>query len=559
MPEALHLLRHPVFEREFFQFCRMRKWYLIRTGLVATLTVVVWFFFAQGSSDIATGNLDAVGRTLFAAACFTQMLFLVFVTPGLSADLVASERRTGNLEVLLSTPLRPGGILAGKMLSRVSLLLVIVASSFPAISVTLLFGGVRAEQVAGLFLVSTGLVLLLSGPSLLLSAMTDRTALAAALAYLIALIPVGILVIPGQGEAMIAGAVWNLAFPPLPPAVPVSPVKVGLIVVAGGLACMVLSLVLARARLRLDRSGRAQAISVVRRRPKRIGKAYDQSNPMLAWEARRVRGRSGLGPFGTVLFILIALEAVVFFLPEKALIKDGPTLHAAVVTAEAFIILLFTVLSGSTSVITDREQGTIELIRMTDLTPREVVQGKALGTALAAAPLMIVPIIHLVLHADFRPMSVVGAAFFLFLISLAICLCAADGVMNSIHARSVPRAILRSMWHFSWLTVFLPIFQFILPMLFWGEVEVDGGPQFSMLYPIYHAAAATLGQERDSLDIFGFVFWLFLLGIMAAALWALLSSGRFRTQHTVRRKRSPRLSDWRESWAKLTSQWDEED
>jgi len=148
---------------------------------------------------------------------------------------------------------------------------------------------------------------------------------------------------------------------------------------------------------------------------------------------------------------------------------------------------------------------------------------------------------------------------YLILMALAITLCAADGVMNSIHARSVARAVLRSMWHFFWLTVFLPLLQVFLPMLFFGDISVPEGPQFSLLYPLYHSAALTVGVERSALDIFGFVFWLFLMGILAAALWALLSSGSFRAQPHVRRNRPAALSDWRDSWAKLTAQWDEED
>ncbi|MEN8150857.1 MAG: ABC transporter permease subunit [Planctomycetota bacterium] len=557
MTEGAGLLRNPVLEREFFRFCRMRKWFVIRTGLVAALTLVVWFFFAQGGSEIASGNLDAVGRVLFAAACFTQVLFLVVVAPGLCADLVAGERRTGNLEVMLSTPLSPLSIVVGKLVSRVSLLLVVVASAFPAVAVTLLFGGVRAEQVAALFLTSAGLVFLFSAPALLLSSLTDKTAIAAAVAYLAAIVAALILVAPVPGPGAVAGSLYRLAVPP--PGVPFSPLPHGALVLAAGLLATMVSIPLVLARLRFDRAGRARPAVTGRRRIIRGGRAYDLHNPLLAWEARRVLGPAGMGPFWTVLGILLLIEAIALFLPTSIALPGGPVRHAVVVTAESFVILLFTTLAGSTSVITDREQGTIELLRMTDLTPREVVQGKAIGTALAAVPLGIVPLVHLIATAALRPATFLAVPLYLVLMGLAVALCASDGVMNSIHARSVARAVLRSMWHFSWLTAFLPVLQVFLPMLFFGTISAPEGPTFSLLYPLFHSAALTVGMERSPLDVFGFVFWLFLMGILAAALFALLSKGRFGAQPRVRRNRPATLSDWRESWARLTAQWDEDE
>jgi len=559
MPEGVTLLRNPVFEREFFRFCRTRKWFVVRTGLVAALTLVVWFFFAQGSQDIASGNLDAVGRVLFAAACFTQVLFIVVVTPGLCADLIASEKRTGNLEVMLSTPLKPVGILAGKLLSRVSLLLAVVASAFPAITITLLFGGVRAEQVAALFLVSAGLVLLFAGPALLLSSLTEKTAIAAVVAYMVAFAGAFLLVAPAGDGGRFVGAVYRLALPPPGPAGNLSPIPSGLFVLGVGFLTALTSVPLALLRLRLDRAGRARPDSTGHRRFLRSNRGFDLGNPMLAWEGRRVLGRSVLGPFSTVFGILILLEVLAVLLPESPAMPGGPVRDTILVTAESFVILLFTALAGSTSVITDREQGTIELIRMTDLTPREVVTGKALGTALAAAPLALVPLAHLVIHASLRPLTLLTLPLYLVLMALAIALCAADGVMNSIHASSVARAILRSMWHFFWLTIFLPVLQVFLPMLFFGDISLPDGPQFSLLYPLFHSAAVTVGMERSDLDVFGFVFWLFLIAILAAALWALLSSGSLGSQPHVRRNRPAALSDWRNSWAKLTAQWEDED
>lgn len=559
------LTRNPVFEHEFLRFCRTKRWYLVRTGLVGALTLVLWLFFLQGRGDILAGNLDAVGRSLFSAACFVLVLFVVLATPGLTADLIASERRTGNLEVLLSTPLPRAGIVFGKVLSRISLLLVMVASSFPAISITLLFGGVRIEQVAALFLTATGLVLGLAGPSLLFSSVAERSGLPAVLAYLFALFPAGILFMSAPAPESVFGFVRTLALPPARADAPLPFLRNAAIVLGAGTVVFALGTWLALLQLRISRRGAARgAVRAVRRRGPRSRTAWDRGNPISTWEARRVRGRAGIGSFSIILGLLLVTEVVVLLVPAVRSSIDAAGAHAAVATAEAFVILLFAALAGSTTVIADREQGKIELLRLTRLSPREVVHGKALGTTRAVVPLALIPTLHLLVVGGIGAASLGFALAFAVVLAVAAGVSASDGVMNSIQGSTVQSAVMRSVWHFCWLTLFLPLVQVLLPLVFTGEVLMPEGPQFSLLYPIHYAAARALGHPGTPLDLFGFLFWIALLAIMAVGIWMLLAQGgtfRRTAATTTRRDAKPEVpwTDWRESWQRLAAEWHEED
>ena len=48
-------LRNPIFEREFVALCRTRRWFGVRSLLVATLTVVLWIFLLFASHDQSEG------------------------------------------------------------------------------------------------------------------------------------------------------------------------------------------------------------------------------------------------------------------------------------------------------------------------------------------------------------------------------------------------------------------------------------------------------------------------------------------------------------------------
>ena len=556
------IFRNPVFEHEFIRYCRTKRWYVVRTGLVGALTLVLWLFFLQGRDDIAQGNIDAVGASLFSAACIVQVLFVLLATPGLTADLIASERRSGNLEVLLSTPLPRRGIVYGKILSRVSLLLVMVASTFPAISITLLFGGVRTEQVVALFLVSVGLILLLSGPSLLLSTIAARGGLPAVLAYLVALVPAAVLLVPTAEPHLIFGAVARLARPDPGTEVSFGFLESGLIVLLAGAIAFLVGAWLCILRIGLLRSGEPAAPPSAGRLGRiRSRISWDRGNPIATWETRRIRGRFGRGAFWTIFFLLAGTEALFLLVPPARRMLSGPYGNQVLVTIEAFVILLFAALSGSTTVVSDREQGRIELFRLSCLTPREVVHGKALGTARAVLPLALLPAVHLLVAGGFGPAAIGGTLLFLGLLSVTTAICAADGVMNSIQGATVQSAILRSIWHFCWLTLFLPLVQVLLPLVFQGTLEMPEGPQFSLLYPLHHAATIALAIPGTRLDLFGFVFWIVLLGIMAVGLFMMLAPAGHRPKRTGRPRthEPPPFGDWRESWGRLASQWDEED
>jgi len=556
---GLTFLRNPVFERECLAFCRTRKWFFLRTGLVGGLTLAVWLFFGHASGQIRVGSADVVGRTLFAATCLTSVAFVFFVTPALVSDLLSRERRTGNLDVLLATPLSAAGVLLGKFFSRVGLLFVLVAAAFPIIFTTLMFGGVRASQVAGLFLLCIGLVLLLAGPAILFSAFARRAATAAVLAYLLALSPIALSMLAARGLD-IAALDWirsakDLAFPDTLLARGGSFLSGSLAVFFAGVVVTVLCLLVAWIRLRMERGGPGSNLRIPVRRPRR-GRVFDTRNPMVPRETLLIRSSVLKGPFWVFVTLIAGLYAAVLFSGAAADPVARMETHAGLATATAFAILLLATLAGSTSIIADREQGSMDVLRLTRLSPRDVVRGKTLGTFRAVVPLVALPVGALLLAGPFSLQALLGAALYGVELAFLTLLAAMLGVHHSIAARTVTRAILQSLWQFSVLTVAYPLLMVLMGLLMTGKIDVAELYGFTVLYPLNGAAQAAVAGDLGILATFAHIFYLACLMFCTPFLY--MFHGRGFSGSAVDSDRSAALSGWEDSWGKLALLWKEE-
>src|SRR5262249_48806321 len=77
------------------------------------------------------GVLDWGVETVGSIMVFLQMALLVLLAPSLASGLISSERETGGWQLLQMTPLSPGAILRGKLLSVAWPLFLVLAATLP--------------------------------------------------------------------------------------------------------------------------------------------------------------------------------------------------------------------------------------------------------------------------------------------------------------------------------------------------------------------------------------------------------------------------------------------
>ena len=68
-----------------------------------------------------------------------QLALIVFITPGLTAGVISSERERQTLNMLLTTTQSSTSIIIGKLVSSVAYLLLLMIASLPLYSIVFLY------------------------------------------------------------------------------------------------------------------------------------------------------------------------------------------------------------------------------------------------------------------------------------------------------------------------------------------------------------------------------------------------------------------------------------
>lgn len=179
---------NPVLVRELRVRMRGAKayWLMLTYVLIATAIVVsvgVWFAGAQNRPWGRPPQGHDLGKALAIWVMVGQGIMVCLLAPGLSSSVISSERERQTYGLLRITLLRAFQIVAGKLLSSLSYLGLLVLSAAPFVALAFLYGGVSWLQIgrAGVTLVAAGVYFASAG--LWWSAMGRRTATSTVGAY----------------------------------------------------------------------------------------------------------------------------------------------------------------------------------------------------------------------------------------------------------------------------------------------------------------------------------------------------------------------------------------
>lgn len=135
--------------REFREQSARRRTYIVRAvyGLLAfgAAYSVSYEMIEQYSPD----NFESMGygQQLFGNLIRIQFVGIYLFMPAMTCSLLTSEKERDTLSLLLLTKLRPSGILAGKLLSRLIPMLLFLSVSLPLFAFAYSFGGFDLESL----------------------------------------------------------------------------------------------------------------------------------------------------------------------------------------------------------------------------------------------------------------------------------------------------------------------------------------------------------------------------------------------------------------------------
>ena len=153
---------NPVYRKELRVSVRSFKFAMMITAYNLLLSIVALFIFfvcfdARFHTTIDYSNI----LTVYMSVACIEFGLIFFIVPILTSSSIAGERERQTLEILLTTTLKPMQIIIGKLESSISMVLLLMVSSIPVVSIVFSIGGIGVSAVLGLLvliIVSTILV-----------------------------------------------------------------------------------------------------------------------------------------------------------------------------------------------------------------------------------------------------------------------------------------------------------------------------------------------------------------------------------------------------------------
>ncbi len=204
-------LDNPVLGRELIEQLRMPRAFIIQAVFLLLLSAIVLVAWPPEAVEMAEQAHHS--KRIFDTFAIGQIILLALIAPILAAPSIASERERRSLDLLMTSPLTPGEIVQGKLLSAIVYLLLLSVSSLPIFAVCFLLGGIGWREIATTFALLFGIAFFSGSVGLVTSTFLGRSRNALAVSYVV-ILPLTLLLIvlnPARAPAA-AVTIATLAF-----------------------------------------------------------------------------------------------------------------------------------------------------------------------------------------------------------------------------------------------------------------------------------------------------------------------------------------------------------
>jgi ABC-type transport system involved in multi-copper enzyme maturation permease subunit len=415
---------------------RVRHLYIRAAYLAVLIVVLLWSLLAAtGAGAMSYRELAQAGASSFEAIAYLQVGLICVLAPVFMAGAIAQEASPRTWEVLLTTPMTAVQIVLGNLTGRLFFILALLFSSLPLFALTQFFGGVPGRSIFASYAIAACAALLVGAIaiSLSVSRLVGKRAVFAfyvsVVSYLAVTFAIDVwLRSVGNGAAGGGGVTWMTAINPFlvlkallnPTGYPVAeagthtgmgawflehPVKTWCY------GSMLLSLVLVLASTVTVRAGGIAAMTGATERTGvpwyrkifGLGAAGAEHRPPrpvwvnpIAW--REAAARNSTLPRIVARWSFIALGAI-WGIALIVMYHNGgmsPAEFRLAITATVLGEVIITTLVGmnmsATAISREREDGTLDLLLTTPITPSSYLTGKLRGLIAYLLPLLLVPI-----------------------------------------------------------------------------------------------------------------------------------------------------------------------
>jgi ABC-type transport system involved in multi-copper enzyme maturation permease subunit len=403
------MLAGPLFSREALTAPRQLRHYLLRSGYVAGLFVLMY------TAGQVTFGWQPV-RTIGATARFGEFVFQVFSVVQLSlviaysllaaAGSVAQEKDRRTLVLLLMTDLRDRELVLGKLLASLLPVLTIIAASVPVFCIVHILGGVTLEQILWVQTVCVLSALAAGSWGVLVAYWREKTFQTLAVSALGAVLFIGtveaIAVLPGVSVVAALNPYRTLGLILNPMSMESADLVRAVMTSLAALTGLAVLLV-AYCTVRVRKWNPSRSVYI--QTDEGDADSATRSKTRTVWDSPLIWREIRTLAYGRkvivikLAYLLIAAAAVV-------LVAGSTSTAAAVlgmisVRGFAFVVLALLALmlvnaQAVTAITSERDGQTLELLLVTDVTAKEFVFSKLGGVFYNTKEVLLVPLLLLV-------------------------------------------------------------------------------------------------------------------------------------------------------------------
>lgn len=537
------MLVGPLFSRELVTAPRRPQHFLYR-GVYGTAIFVLmctaWLVLAGTQIVRSVGDMAKFGSILFLILAPLQLALMTFLAALRSASAVSQEKDKKTILLLLMTRLTNHELVLGKLLASLLDIFVMLLTAAPIFMLLTLFGGVSLAQIGRVFAVTLATVLVAGSLGSTVALAREKTFQALAMTALILVIWIG----AWEAAAFAAGGVRVGGVPLKEIAAAASPLRAILVaahpfrdtlplfaaadtwyvVVALALSAALNGLAIARLRvwnpgrelfqqpkeesseeIATDEAARAGHVDArVRTIDSKSREVWD--NPVLWREVCT-------WAYGKKVLVIKAVYVLLFFMAAAGLysaIASGAALERAsetIMPATAWTLAPFLLVSlvivnalAVTSITNERDGGSLDLLLVTDLSPKEFIFGKMLGVAYVTKEMLALPLVlvfYLWLSGGLTLENFLCLAVGLIVMDVFVVMLGAHCGLNYANSRTAIGVSLGSVFF-----LFLGVVTLILLMIsFSGSFQTQLAPFLAFIVGGSLGLFVTLGSRNPSAAI----------------------------------------------------------
>ena len=391
------MLLGAVFEREVRFAPKSKGLFIGRAIYAGSLLAIIatcWLVLTGTQAITSAGDTARFGATLLRTLAPLQLSLAVLAAAMTAAVAVSVEKDRRTLELLLLSSLTERELVLGKLAASLLRVILMLISAIPVFGIAALFGGVTGTQLGRLFVVTAAAALSAASIATTVAFWKDTTFQAVAITAfaLVAWIVTGEAVAtwfgPSVGEQISPARAMFAALSPAGGNLSSFLGICGLISVGTNLIAIrqVRNWNMARdARRAAQARGTGESTRLYRKR-------NIWRNPIL-WREICTNAYGRTIVIVRLAWLLLFAAAVAGIMSEARAESPDRFAVAVAVIPMALASLLAVTALAVTSITTERDRGSLDLLLVSDLEPKEFIWGKLFGALAVAREVVVLPLL----------------------------------------------------------------------------------------------------------------------------------------------------------------------